>query len=453
MLETIPVPGARSVPTLSRRNYAIEFRHILLWAIVVGAIEGNIAGIVAYKTFNASAALTSLIWSIPVFMNTLNLFWSVYFRGRPRVTTMVRLALAVLVCVLSLGMTPSGPWWSGWLFAAQMCATHFFFSGLTTLRSSIWNVNYPKSHRGRIVGNLQTLRLLVLMLSGATITWLFDHDPGLYRYIYPTLVVVGLVSLLPIRRLRIRGENRELRHYRAITQRPRRPMLAQLVSGLREAATVMRQDRRFARYMNAQFLLGAAAFSTDGLLVRILPERLGFGYFASGFLMLQLPVIVMLTSIRVWAPLFDRVGALHFRVRNSACWVLVYAFTTVSMLLVEFGGQGVLTVALVFLVAGRVVQGFCQGGGAIAWSIGHLHFAPPHQADLYMSIHVALTGLRGMLVPLLSVGLNMLVGNLSFAVSLILALIACRMFWRLAQEEQSQTAAAAATQEQIAERV
>lgn len=439
-MDWLPVFGTRGIPPLARHSYAVEFRHLLLWSIVAGAIEGNIAGIVAYKTFHASPLLTSIVWAVPVFMNTLNLFWSVVIRGRPRVRMMLLLAAAVTACVLSLAVIPSQPAWAGWLFAAQMALTHFFFSGLTTLRSSIWNANYPASHRGRVVGRLQTLRLLMVMLSGGLIAWLFDAEPGLYRWVYPAVAAVGLVSLIPARRLRVRGEPRALRERNGRGAGGR--IRDEIRAGLREAAEILRTDRRFARYMNAQFLLGAASFSTDSLLVRTIPEKLGVGYYTSSLLMLQLPLIVMLLSIRFWAPLFDRVGAVHFRVRNSAAWLAVYVLTTAAMLLVAYGDASWRWAAVTLLVLGRVAQGFSQAGGAIAWSIGHLHFASDHRADLYMGIHVALTGVRGMLMPVLSVWLNALVGNVSFAISILLAGAALILFRRLAADEPPQAVAA-----------
>ena len=41
--------GSRSLPFLSRRNYRIEFYHLLFWGVVAGVIEGNIGSIVVAK--------------------------------------------------------------------------------------------------------------------------------------------------------------------------------------------------------------------------------------------------------------------------------------------------------------------------------------------------------------------------------------------------------------------
>jgi len=42
---------------------------------------------------------------------------------------------------------------------------------------------------------------------------------------------------------------------------------------------------------------------------------------------------------------------------------------------------------------------FGFGGGVLAWNLGHQHFAPAHRDGEYMSVHVTLNGIRGLLAP------------------------------------------------------
>jgi hypothetical protein len=48
-------------------------------------------------------------------------------------------------------------------------------------------------------------------------------------------------------------------------------------------------------------------------------------------------------------------------------------------------------------------MGLAYAGGALAYNLGHLHFAHPDQAELYMGVHVTLSGLRGLIMPGLGV--------------------------------------------------
>jgi hypothetical protein len=425
------------LPRVSARLYGVELRYYTFWALVMGAIEGNLAGIVVKKTFGASDLLTSIVWAAPIFVNTLNILWGVAIRGRRRLRMVVLLTSGAVLCISSIAITsPAWESWGGWIFALQIGLTHVFMSGLLTLRSSIWQANYPQAYRGRIIGRLQTIRFTVVPLSSVVIATLFDWDPGYYRFVYPAAALVGLLALVPLRHYRIRGERRELREYRAHVERLNGPVErghAGLWAGLKEASAILRHDANFRRYMLAQFTLGSANFFTDPILVVVLTGQWLFGYLASNLMMLGIPGVFIWLSIRFWAPYFDRVGVVHFRVINTGIWIAAYVCVAVSMIIIGITGSALLWIAIPILCVGRMLNGMGRGGGAIAWSIGHLQFARQHQVDLYMSIHVALTGLRALVMPLLGAGLNQLLGNASFAVAVVISIAAHLLFRRLAR--------------------
>ena len=54
-------------------------------------------------------------------------------------------------------------------------------------------------------------------------------------------------------------------------------------------------------------------------------------------------------------------------------------------------------------VFGAMIHAIGNGGGTINWLTGSLYFAKQEQVSLYNSIHVALTGLRGMIAPIIGV--------------------------------------------------
>ena len=420
------------LPRLTRTNYIAELRQLSLWGMVAGAVEGSMASVVVSKTFAASSLLTSIVWALPILMFVLNIVWSTVIRGRPRKPAFFLIAIGGLLGVASIGLA-SSEWkpWGGWMFAGQIGLTHLFLSGLVTLRTTMWKVNYPPQHRAKIAGRLQTVRMLLSVLTAAVLGLLFNRQPESYRWIYPCVALIGVCSLVPLRRLRMRGEPTELKQFRrhfAQLNGGQEQTRNRLWSGIREVGTILRTDRSFARYMVAQFFLGSANFFTDPILVNVLTKQLRFDYFNSQLFMYVIPISMLMISIRFWARYFDRVGLLRFRIYNSAFWVGSYMCVTLSMAIIGLCGQSCLVPAIAILLIGRIMNGLGRGGGAIAWTIGHLHFAREHQIELYMGIHVALTGLRGLLMPLLGWITNYYFGWASFVIALTFAVIAHLMF-------------------------
>ncbi len=430
----------RDLPAMARPSFRTEWSYYLLLGCAVGAIEGNLVALIAKKTFGAPDWLTGLIWGIPISANLLNLGWGVLLRGRRIVPAMMALTLALGLLVASIGLSdPAYGSWVAVLFAIQVACVHLMMSGLLTLRVAVWRANYPAEVRARITSRLQTLRMLMLAVATTVIAWVFDHDPGAYRYLYPGLGLLSLLALLPAARLRIRREGSELRALAALREgEPSGGLLA----GVRESLGILRRDRTFARYMGAQFMMGSANFLTDPVLLTILIGTLQFSYSGTTRLMFVLPTVVILVSIHMWAGYFDRVGVVRFRVLNSALWIASYLCTFVAVLLIGDGANPWVAAVLGLLIVARLINGFCKGGGNLAWSLGHLHFASPHQASLYMGVHVALTGLRGLIMPLLGVWLYGRLGTPYFALPLGLSLAAFTVFRSLDRAERQAAVAA-----------
>ncbi len=437
----------RDVPRMARPNYAVEMQHMLLWGIFAGLVEGNTSSIVVSKTFHGSEFLTTVVWATPMLANMLSLFWSGLIRGRPRRRLYVLLAGGSALTFMSVALTPSG-WqpWGGWIFALQVAVARILLAGHINVRTSIWSANYPDSHRARISGRLQNVRFMTGLAASLAVMKTFDLDPENYRWVYPVVGAVGVAALLPIRRMRIRGEARELAAARAASaaarsagQSPNDADATHVRHGgvwqsVREALAILRADRPFARYCGAQYLLGSANFMVDPVLVIVFTKDLGYDYLKASILLDQIPNLMVLLTIGVWARYFDRVGVLQFRVINTAIWLASCVAATIGVAILPIGaGAHVAGVALLFTA--RVMNGVGRSGGAIAWNLGHLHFADRHQADLYMGIHVALTGVRGLIMPFVAVGIYSVCGWWSLVVATGVCGLAARQFRQLAREE------------------
>ena len=424
------------IPQMARPNYAAEWRHMTLWGLFANLIDGTFSSIVVAKTFHVPM-LVSIVWATPMLAYLLSPVWGIVVRGRPKVRTFCILAIGAVASAASIALTPSD-WhpWGGWIFAGQVALARIFLSGLVTVRTSLWKSNYPQSHRARIASRIQALSAVLMIGMGFAVSRLFDYRAESYRVVYPAIAVIGVLSLLPLRGVRVRGEPRELKQHRAhiaeggAASDGRWP---EFVSSLREARSILMRDRAFSRYCTAQFLLGAANFTVDPVLTIYLTQKLGLGYFYSYLLLEQIPTIVSLLTLPACAQHFDRAGVLRFRVVNSAFWLLSFALAAAALPLGSVAGLGAVSIAV--LALGRIANGVGRGGGNIAWNLGHLHFAGPHDAELYLGIHVGLTGLRGLIMPSIGLALYEWMGSGTLGIAVVLATGSVIAFQRLVRME------------------
>lgn len=422
------------IPFLARTTFRLERWHMTLWGMFAGLIEGRTSRIVAAKTFAGSDLLVTFVVATPMLANLLSLVWSVIVRGMPRTRLFLWLAMAAIASFAAVGLVSRG-WlpWGGWVFAALLALAHIFLAGIVNVRTSMWSLNYPQGLRARITGRLQGLRFLMAMIAGIATALLFNHDPSHYHWVYPLIAAVALASLAPARRMSVRGERRALRHYRE-HQSQLGTMSRGVLGGLRESIAVLRNDRDFARYCTAQYMLGSAWLMMEAVLTIVITKRLGLDFKSSYVLLELIPSVVLLVTLSATAHYFDRVGVLRFRVLNSLVWLLAMSLALIGMITAALPDPLGSTLAITFLALSAVVIGCGRAGGAIAWNLGHLHFASGHKAELYMGIHVALTGVRGVAMPFVGLLALRYLGWGAAGVACVLAVVGTLLFHRLAKE-------------------
>ena len=445
------VLGLKALPFLTRRNYYFEFWHLLLWSALAGLLEGPFASVVVSRSFDGSELLIAVAAATPVAALVTSIFWGMLCTGRAKIRLASWCAGGTALCAALACLIPSHDAGVIW-FIGQLAVAQVLLAGVVTVRSAFWKSNYPRAVRGQITARLQAVRLVMSVGAVLAAAAWCDRDPAAYRYIFPAAGVLALLSIVVLRHIHVRGERRELTgpdgstnegYLRAGYIEPF-SVTALLSPGqvVRRMLRVLTDDRRFARYCVAQLLTGTSNLLTVAVLVTVVTRDLHlgevWGFWISTVLIVALPRLTMLWSLGRWGRLFDRLGVVRFRVVNIACWTAALVFglgATLVTLSAGRWGPGFLIPAVVLFAIHGLLQGGGLGGGALAWNLGHLHFAEGGLAEVYMGVHVSLTGLRGLVAPILGMWLWHHIGWSVWLVAIALSLMSMGMYARLAREE------------------
>ncbi|MCC6660004.1 MAG: MFS transporter, partial [Phycisphaerales bacterium] len=313
--------------------------------------------------------------------------WTAATHGRDKVRTINLLQAATIILVGLIALVPvtgNGLFLMAGLFAAaRVC-----FSGVLTLRATVWRHNYSRFDRARATAKLQTIVALIIAGTGYAVGRIMDgYGPQAFRAVVPTACVAGAVGVFVYGRIRLRGHAKLLRDERGDAARERPSVNP--ASMLR----LLRADPFYARFQLSMFLLGAGNLMVAAPLAIILKDRLGSGYAGGIGVLSTIPMLVLPFTVPLWAHLLARTHVVRFRALHS--WVFVVGQSLVL--------AGALLNSMALLGVAMAIQGFGYAGGSLAWNIGHLDFAPQNKAAQYMAIHVTLNGVRGILAPLLAV--------------------------------------------------
>ena len=402
------------MPWLSRANYARELRAAFFLPWAIAATEGGVIGFIVRKLYEGIVDDTTLNYfagaliAAPALANITSFIWATLAHGKRKIPFITALQLGVLISIALMAMAPKTPAGLYMLVAAAFSA-RILLAGIVTVRATIWGVNYPQ-HRAKLTGKVQTVSVTITSLIAIGLGAAMQYNENAYRIFIPVGGLIALAGVSSYARIRLRTERLILKNEQEQTDGNNK---TSLLSGFK----VLKDDIEYRAYQTCQLLLGFGNIMSWTPFVIIAKQQFDIDYFWGIMLTQVIPLMMMPFTIPIWAKLIDTMHIVQFRAIHS--WVFIG-----SMICALVAGQANL---VGFLFAASVLRGIAFGGGALAWNLGHLQFVKPEKSQDYMSIHVTLTGLRGLTAPFAGVAIYNILesnnkgsGSLVFAITLLI---------------------------------
>ena len=245
---------------------------------------------------------------------------------------------------------------------------------LVPLMTQIYQDNYAPSERGRYYSLTLVIRVGVSAVFAQLAGGFLADDIWWFPWLLAAFAFAFILSAfflirIPSRSLRPSGNNDPLRAVRYVLQ-----------------------DRVFSWTLVVWMLMGFANLMMFPLRVDYLANpRYGLELDAAEVALLTavIPSIARLVMGPIWGWIFDRANFFVLRmVLNTGFALGIMTFFT--------GGS------TLGLVAGAIIFGVSNSGGDLAWSLWVTKFAPADRVADYMSVHTFLTGVRGVVAPMVA---------------------------------------------------
>ncbi|MDZ4729375.1 MAG: MFS transporter [Xanthomonadales bacterium] len=383
----------KHIPKMAAALVPRELTNWSLTSITLGALEGGLLGVIVKNQFAdvASPAAVNLAVAIvagaPSFTNLASFLYSSWSSGRDKLRIMSRLMQVMGIATLLMALPPANA--TGlFLFCLLTVVARTAWSGILTLRASVWRANYPRDWRAQITAKLVRLSSLLVAAVAALVGFLLDWQDDFYR---PCFVLAGICSLFAAR---IYGKARIRRHQQLLAKERAAKVEGRRHISLAVFGEVLRGDRDFRNYMWCMMVFGGANLMVIPMLVVMLNEQFHLSQWHQVMVTSSLPLVIMCFAVPRWARLLDRKHIFAYRALHSWYYVLSYVFFALAL------GTG--TAWLLWPAA--MLLGGANAGGHLGWNLGHNDFTNDANAAQYMAVHVSLTGLRGIFMPLLGIG-------------------------------------------------
>ena len=414
----------RSLPPMSRPHAVFELSVWALMAVPMGVLYGGVAGVLVNTVFAGSAPVwivaiaVALLTGAGPLANMGSLGWAHWSLGREKVAAMNRLQWLFALALVMAALAPINQFGLA-VFVIAILIAQILWCGIITIRASVWRLNYDRAARFAFAADNQAIVSLVHAVTGGLTGWLIESNAGLFRWLLALTSLCAIASLYRLRSVRVRRQRRLLE--------AERPSGSNETFRLGRYLSILRDDPLYRRYMAYMMVLGMGNLMFMAPLILIMNHQLGLTSFSQILIAAALPTLIVPLSARFWARSLAREHVIGFRRRNSRWYALAMVVTITGVLLeLEW-----------VLWAGAIVVGIAIGGGMLGWNLGHNDFAPEERVADYLGLHVSLTGLRGLIAPLIGVwcygvleGIGPGLGRWSLLLPLVLATSGSIAFWR-----------------------
>jgi len=422
----------KALPPMLRASYGRELLSWWFLPFMLGAIEAGAMGNIVRKAFDgvAGVSITELNFAVaavvaaPSLANIISFAWASLAWGKDKIRFIVGLQVATAICVCLVGMAPENRfglyWIVAWVILSRACWT-----GVITLRTTVWANNYPRADRTKIAGRLATVQSIMFAVVGVGIGQAMDYNEESFHWLFPLSAMAGLIGVTIYRRVRLRGQRRLARSEKSGSGEHGLSMNPLSIF------RVLAGDPRYTRFQISMFIFGLGNLMLTAPLAIVLHEKFHVGYALGILITTTIPAVLVPTLIPMWGRLLARTHVIQFRSIHA------WSYVSASLMFLLAAVTGFLP--LMFIAS--ALTGLGNAGGVLAWNLGHQDFAPPGRDSQYMGVHVTLTGIRGLMAPFLAVGIYQLLDSGSpgagiwvFIVCLVLNVVGAVGFWRMATD-------------------
>ncbi len=362
-----------NAPLSIEERSKITYKYEVLRSPFTGIItEGwqTFALLVAIRVFDAPEMFKSVIASANAIGNLITplVLYMVSRTTRTTAQLLTMLWVAVGITFVCAAFWP-GLWgFTFWILVGQLLAAQ-----VSPFILLIYSKNFKPTERGSKL----SLAFMLTAVSGAVFCLvsgrLLDDNIGLYKALFLMMAGAALTAAAL---------------YRKVPSEPPQSAAMRHPFGNFRYAFL---DRLFGRLLVSWAFMGLANLMMLPLRVEYMANP-AYGLNLSNeriaIVTVMLPAVARMLSTHLWGRLFDRVNFLALRAAVNTIFMLSIAlfFNTQSYF---------------WLCVSSLLIGMAFGGGGVMWTLWVTKIAPPEKVPAYMSVHMSLTGVRGVIAPFL----------------------------------------------------
>ena len=258
---------------------------------------------------------------------------------------------------------------------------------------------YSDKNFGRLYSYSTTVKKVVIFVTTFTYGFLLDYDHFAFTYVFPILSVLGIISVFLLSKI-------------DFTEKEFEPVKKSFFSSIRDSAKnmvrVISANKPFRDFEIGFMCYGFAYMITITVITIFFNKVLNLSYTSFAFYKNLFNILSIILTPFVGRFLGKSDPRKFAVVMFSSLMLYIFFISLTKYFPNQFNIWGIQIYTT--LVISFTFYGIFYATMSLIWNIGSSYFCEPEEAGHYQSIHLSLTGVRGIFAPLLGIFFYELLG-------------------------------------------
>ncbi|MDD3104053.1 MAG: MFS transporter, partial [Candidatus Cloacimonetes bacterium] len=262
---------------------------------------------------------------------------------------------------------------------------------LIPAQNTIYQKNIRVKRRASVYGYALSIGVGVSITLAFLAGRLLDNSEDSFRWILAISGVAGFISCFLLSRIKIKQPLID-----PTLVKPKIKLCDVFIDPVLRTRKLLRENKAFACFERSFTLYGMGFIMMQPVIPIYMVDRLQLSYTSNFLAKGILSQIGMLLLSPILGKLHDKMHPFRY---IGFSFALLMAFPLLFVLSSIWAGESAIAVGIVFLAYS--IFGIAMTGVNMAWNMSSIFFAGAQDAAMYQSVHVTLSGVRGLLAPLL----------------------------------------------------
>ena len=260
---------------------------------------------------------------------------------------------------------------------------------LIPAQNSIYQKNIDSGRRAKVFGYTISLGMIVSIAVTFMAGRLLDINENSFRWILVGTGFCGFISCAVLSFIRIQDPL-------VTCKEPPVPFFKQISEPIRRTLQLLKDNKPFAAFERSFSIYGMGFIMMQPIIPIYLVDKLNLSYTNNFLAKGVISQIGLLLLSPVIGKMHDRTHPFKFISRSFALLMVFPLMFVVSSL---WAGTGIIPVVIVFVA--YFIFGIAMTAVNVSWNMSSIYFAGKEDASMYQSVHVTMTGIRGLIAPIL----------------------------------------------------